>query len=490
MYAASVTMVVSADGEATGPEPPAALVQSYARLVPSDRVAAAVVDRLGLAESPNTLRDRISAQAVPGTLLLRVTVRDRRATTAAAAADAVGAAFATAVGQLEPPGPASGPQVTLWEPAATPARPVTPRPVRNLALGTLLGLLAGLAGLLVRRGLDPTLADEQEAAVLTGGPTLGSIAFEPDAGRRPLIVHVSPQSPRAEGFRQLRTNLRFAGVDGEPRSIVVTSAVAAEGRTTACCNLAITLAQDGARVCLVEGDLGRPSFAEYLGVDPTAGLTSVLIGAADLTDVLRPWDRGRFGAGQVDVLPSGPTPPNPAELVGSRAMAQLIDRLTGQYDLVLVDAPSLLGAGRGISWPGAGRGAAEPEARGLVTPAAVLASRVGGTLLVARPGRTRRGEVRRATAALRAVDARVLGNVLTMVPAGNRRGGSLPPGGAAKRARARVARRPPAVSAGNVPATTAPGSAPAGPADEPVSLTSIAARRSSAESPRPDAVRR
>lgn len=433
MYSATVTMVVSPGGgsnEATDDQSgllSGQRVRSYAKLVASDRVAAAVVGRLRLPESPDWLRNRIVTQAVPDTLLLRVSVRDSSPPRAQRLADAVGAAFAGAVAQVESPGAGQRPatRVSVWEAAKLPTDAVTPRPARDLALGLLLGLAAGLGAVFVRYRVDTTIADESEAGAITDRPNLGSIVFEPEAGRHPLIVHTSPHSPRAEAFRQLRGNLRFADVDGGLRSIVVTSSGPDEGRSTTSCNLAITLAQAGARVCLLEADLRRPSFAAYLGVDGAAGLTSVLIGAAGLDDVLKPWSTGLYAAagslgpsftgtgaflsqvgtalradgrnwlgdGGVDVLPCGPIPPDPTALLGSRGMAELMGQLSGRYDLVVIDAPPL------VSTP----------------DAAVLASRAGGTLLVVRVGRTRRGQLRRASAALRAADARVLGTVLNMV---------------------------------------------------------------------------
>jgi non-specific protein-tyrosine kinase len=402
LYAATLTLVVSSsDGANTASSYQAGLlseqrVKSYANLVASDRVAAAVVTRLRLAESPEALRGRITAAAVPDTVLMRVSVSDTDPARAKALADAVGDVFADAVARIEAPSADEPPtvRVTVWERAKLPTAPVAPRPSRNLALGILLGLLGGLGAALVRHRLDTTLAGERDAATITGLPGLGAIVFESDAARRPLIVHASPHSQRAEAFRQLRTNLRFVDVDGGPRSILVTSSVPAEGKTTTSCNLAIALAQSGKRVCLVEGDLRRPSFATYLGVESAAGLTSVLIGAAEIDDVLQPWGEGRVGDGRIDVLPCGPVPPNPSELLGSQVMANTIQQLVSRYDTVLIDAPPLLP----------------------VTDAAVLASRTDGTLLIARVGRTRREQLRRALESLRTVDARVLGTVLNMVP--------------------------------------------------------------------------
>ncbi|CAI7974568.1 non-specific protein-tyrosine kinase [Frankia sp. Hr75.2] len=403
IYAATVTMVVSSSGSDEGMASAyqggllsEQRVKSYANLVASERVAAAVIDQLNLDDSASQLRGRIEAQAVPDTVLLRAVVRDADPHRAQSIADAVGEAFSAAVARIERPAEDQPPsvRVRVWEKAKLPAAPVSPQPVRNIALGVLLGLMISIGAALLRHRLDTSVTGESDVRAVTGLPNLAMIAYDAGAGRRPLIIHANPHSPRAEAFRQLRTNLQFVDVDTAPRSILISSSLPGEGKTTTICNLAIILAQGGARVCLVEGDLRRPSFGEYLGIESAAGLTSVLIGAADLDDVLQPWGEGRVGDGRVEVLPSGPVPPNPSELLGSRNMADLIDVLCTRFDFVLIDAPPLLP----------------------VTDAAVLATRVDGVLLVARAGRTRREQIRRAADALRAVDARVIGSVLNMVP--------------------------------------------------------------------------
>jgi non-specific protein-tyrosine kinase len=404
VYAASVTMVVSssaeqAEGAASAYQAgllPQLRMKSYAKLIVTDRVAGAVIDRLGLPENPDSLRRRIAAQAVPDTVLLQATVHDSDRGRARQIADAVGDVFPPAVERIEQPAENRPPtmRVHVWARATLPTSPVSPRPVRNLTLGVLLGLLASMAIGFLRHLLDTRVSGEEDAGTVSGVPALASIVFDAEAASRPLLVQVGPQAPRAEPFRQLRTNLQFVDVDAGPRAILVTSAVPAEGRTTTSLNLAITLARSGARVCLLECDLRRPCFAGYLGVRSAAGLTSVLIGAADLDDVLQSWGEGRVGDGRIEVLPSGPVPPNPSELLGSRGMADVIEALSTRFDLVLIDAPALLSG----------------------TDAAVLASRVDGTLLVVRVGRTRREQLRRAVEALRVVDARVVGTVLNMVP--------------------------------------------------------------------------
>ncbi len=399
-YAAAETLVVvSSDGtdSATSAYQGGLLsqqrVKSYVDLVASDRIAAGAVARLGLDMPSRSLQAKIKAEAVPDTVLLRITVTDGDARRAQALADAVGEVFSEAVAQIETPAPDKLPsvRVNVWEKAKLPTEPVSPKPVRAISLGALLGLLVSIGAAVLRQRLDTSVRTDADITAATGLATLGAIAFDTAGARYPLVGPLDAQSARAEAFRQLRTNLRFADVDMPARVILVSSATSAEGKTTTTCNLAIILAQAGARVALVEADLRRPSFREYLGIETAAGLTSVLIGAVDLDDVLLPW--GDDG-GRLEVLPSGPLPPNPSELLGSRGMGEVLRELSGHFDIVLIDAPPLLP----------------------VTDAAVLAAQVDGTLLVVRNGRTRREQLARAAEVLRAVDARVLGVVHNMIP--------------------------------------------------------------------------
>lgn len=206
--------------------------------------------------------------------------------------------------------------------------------------------------------------------------------------------HALRGSPRAEAYVTIRTNLRYVDVDHPPRTVVVTSSVPGEGKTTTACNLAIAVAQAGSRVLLIEGDLRRPKVAEYLGVDGSIGLTDVLIGQIQFDDAVIHWRRGL----ECDFLASGAIPPNPSELLGSHQMAELLQELAGRYDSVIIDAPPLLP----------------------VSDAAILAAVTDGALLVVRHGETRHEQVQHATQALRQVDARILGTILNFAP--SRRG--------------------------------------------------------------------
>jgi capsular exopolysaccharide synthesis family protein len=368
-------------------------VQSYADIVNSPEVTNAIAARLQLGISGKAIAKEITATAPLNTVLVNVSVRDNIPARAQAIANAVSDEFATFASALETtPGTATSPvKVTVVKHADLPASPVSPRKKLDLTLAFLLGIAVGVGAAVLRETLDTTIKDPEQIQREFGCSTLGAISYDPDAPKRPLIVQADPHSPRAEAFRQLRTNLQFVNIDRAPRSIVITSSVPEEGKTTTATNLAIALAQSGLRVIIVEADLRRPRIAQYLSIEGAVGLTSVLINQAELQDAVQQWGGTD---GMLSVLPSGPTPPNPSELLGSQGMADLLAELERNYDLVLIDAPPLLP----------------------VTDAAVLANAASGALVVVRHGHTRREQLTRAIESLRAVDTAVFGIVLTMTP--------------------------------------------------------------------------
>jgi len=317
-------------------------------------------------------------------------------------------------------------KLTTTQPASVPTVPVAPRKSLNLALGLLVGLALGAGGALLREQLNTTVKTPDDIESLTGSVPLGLVPFDAAAKTTPLVTAEANDS-RAEAFRTLRTNLRFADVDHPPRSIVVTSPMPGEGKSTSACNIALTLALAGSRVVLVEADLRKPRVGEYLGLDSAVGLTNVLAGQHTLEDVLVPWRRQTL-----TVLPAGPVPPNPSELLGSQHMGNLLKVLGARYDYVIVDSPPLLP----------------------VTDGAVLATLTDGALLIARHGKSSRDDLEQAAHALEAVNAKLLGTVLNCIPV-RARGYSYGYGygyGYAdemsrQKARAGVTKRPPARAA-------------------------------------------
>jgi non-specific protein-tyrosine kinase len=367
-------------------------VQSYANIINSTQVTGPVADRLKVGLTAKQISREVSADAPLNTVLVNVHVTDTSAHRAQRLANAVSQQFANYAAYLEATAGGKTPpvKVTVVKSAALPTAPVSPKKVLDLGLGLVVGIVLGVGGAVARETLDNSVKTPDDVQAATGRPAIGVIAFDPEAKAHPLIVTQHPHSTRAEAFRQLRTNLQFVDIDTELKSIVFTSSVPSEGKTTTVCNLAISLAQTGAKVLLIEADLRRPRVAQYLGLDGSVGLTSVLVGATSALDATQRW-----GESCLNVLASGPLPPNPSELLSSHAMADLLRRLEGRYDVVLLDAPPLLP----------------------VTDAAVLAAETSGAVLIVKHGSTTREQLARSAEALQeGVGARILGCVINMTP--------------------------------------------------------------------------
>ncbi len=366
-------------------------VKSYVEIVATPLVLDPVRASLGLDITTEQLADKVTASAPVDTVIVTIAVTDESPERARDLTNAVVQEFAAVVPRLEASGSnTTAPvAVTIIRRANTPADPISPNPALNLALGFVVGLLIGVVSATLREKFDTGIKRADDIVSATGTAPIAEITQD-RAAEKDLVVHENARSPRAEAFRRLRTNLQFLRVDSPPRSIVITSPSSGDGKSMTACNLAASLAQSGERVVLVEADLRRPVFDKYLRVEPAAGLTSLLIGAADIEDVLQPWRDANL-----KVLASGPIPPNPSELLGSKNMIDLLDALSRSFDHVILDAPPLLP----------------------VTDGAVVSALADGVLLVATVKKTKREHLTSAIEALRTVDAQLLGVVLNRVPA-------------------------------------------------------------------------
>jgi Mrp family chromosome partitioning ATPase/capsular polysaccharide biosynthesis protein len=290
-----------------------------------------------------------------------------------------------------------------------------PKTLRNVALAVVLGLVLGLAVVFLREALETRVRAAEEISARLGGlPLLGRVPSLPKRLRRAgrLVMIEEPASQRAEAFRIVRANLDFVTLDRDVRTIMVTSALHQEGRSTTIANVAIALARAGKHVVLVDLDLRRPVLGRVFGVNGP-GLTQVALGQIPIEEALTPIvltdppARGRRlvrrrggngnGAltrellGQLEVLPSGPVPPDPGEFVSSPAVGRILHALRGRADVVLVDAPRALHIGDVIT----------------------LSSRVDGIVVVARSKALRRQTLADLNRVLAPVRTRVLGLVVT-----------------------------------------------------------------------------
>ncbi len=275
----------------------------------------------------------------------------------------------------------------MVEPAVPNPNPSSPKIVVNVLIALLLGGLLGIGGAFLVDYLDDSIKSADDVERATGLATLGAIPkMRLDSGKSQiysLATLVYPRSSVAESFRALRTNLEFTGIDAPIATILVTSPLPREGKTTVATNLAVAFAQAGHRTVLVDADLRRPEVHKFFALDNRRGLTSILrsddISIADVA-------LGTEDA-NLRIVTSGPPPPNPAELLASTRMTVILERLKRSAEIVIIDSPPV----------------------NLVTDAAILIRQVDGAILVVDAGHTSRTAVRRAADSLSRVGGRVLG---------------------------------------------------------------------------------
>jgi non-specific protein-tyrosine kinase len=358
-------------------------VTTYARVIDSPEVLKYVQTDLHLGLPDSTLRDKLSASALSGVAIIEVHATDGSASRAASLATSGANGLIAAVKNIT-----NSVNLFLIHPADQPSSPSSPKPLLNLALGAVLGLLVGVALAVARDILDNRIKDPESLGKTADAPLMGVIVEDPWTERHAIATRAGNRNIRAENFRQLRANLQFANVDEHPRVIAVTSSVPEEGKTTVAINLASTLAEAGFSVCLVDADLRRPTVAKVLGLVSPVGLTSVLIQQIALNEALQ------HAGSTLYVLASGPTPPNPSEVLASSYVRDVIRSLLESVDYVVIDTAPLL-----------------PVADG-----SEVAALADGTLLVARHGVTTDTNVQRSVQSLRRVDAKLIGVVLNRMP--------------------------------------------------------------------------
>jgi polysaccharide biosynthesis transport protein len=289
--------------------------------------------------------------------------------------------------------------------ARPPMAPIEPNIPRNLLFSILLGSATGVGLAFLLEGLDNTIRTTEQAQMISGLASLGMIPLGSKSAREgpnpkrliiasskeavELVTQVRPQSQMAESYRALRTSLLLSNLGSPPKVIMVTSALPQEGKSTTSINCGVVLAQKGVRVLLIDADLRRPSIHKTLGMGPRSGLSNVLTGSSTLEQTIT---RSSI-LPNLYILPAGTPPPNPAELLASSNMRDVLAQLREQYDHIVVDTPPTLS----------------------VTDAVVLSPRADAVLLVIRSAQTTKQALRRARDILTQVNAKVVGVLLNAV---------------------------------------------------------------------------
>jgi len=279
--------------------------------------------------------------------------------------------------------------VQLVEPAKPNFSPVRPKVMINTMLGLVVGLMLAGGILFLVEYLDDTVRSPEEISQAYDLPTLGYIAKIPKSrnnGMEGVYILSNPRSPIAEAFRSLRTNIEFAGVVEPVKTILVTSPGPEEGKSTVTTNLASVMVQGGKRVVVVDCDLRRPRVHKLFGMNNRVGVSGLFRGQVNLNDVIEKRLQNLF------VITSGAIPPNPAELLGSKAMDKLIADLSNMMDIVILDSPPLV-----------------------VTDPVVLSTKVDGVIMVVNPGKTKKESLKAAMTQFSRAEARVLGVIINRI---------------------------------------------------------------------------
>jgi capsular exopolysaccharide synthesis family protein len=289
--------------------------------------------------------------------------------------------------------------VRILDRARPNTRPVRPDLIRNGALAFLLGLLGGLGLAFAAEGLDRTVTTQLQVETQIGLTFLGiipSIERKNDGSSIELIVHDHPMAAVAECLRAIRTNLLFMSPEKPLKTLLITSSGPQEGKTTTATSLAITMAANGSRVLLVDADMRRPRVHRIFGLSNKAGLSSLILGEGKLGQVVQPTN-----ITGLTVLPCGPVPPNPSELLHTASFARLVAEMASAYDLVIFDSPPV----------------------GVVSDAVVMGTHVDGTVMVLKTGQTIREAARLAVRQLQDVNANLVGALLNNLDISNQKYG-------------------------------------------------------------------
>ena len=371
-------------------------VKSYLDVAKSRAVAEDVRSSLGLDESPDALLRQVTVSNPEETSNLKVSVVSSSPEEAQRIAEAWIGAIGDQVQSLE--GDQTIIQFVSLDSAQLPLSPSSPDMRLYVAAGLLIGAIAAAAYMLIRHQFDRRIRSVDSVEDSIGLPVIGTVPLRKQADGGRIVLsrggndHDGADAADyaiAESMRRLRTNLQFMDVDNPPRVLAITSSIPGEGKSFVIANLATTIAEAGQDVVVVDADLRRPVVAETFGVVGSVGLTDVLAGRAKITDVLQPWGE----TGHLFVLAAGSVPPNPSELLASRAMRTLLEEL-GEHAMVLIDTPPLLP----------------------VADAAILTAQTDGAMVVCSANKTTFDMLAESVVSLRRVHGRALGAIVNRVP--------------------------------------------------------------------------
>lgn len=359
---------------------------SFAQLATSSRVLQPVIDELDMDITPRNLARSLQVSIPQSTVTLQITANSLQAQRAADLANAVAAELIDVVQDVAPKTPEGASSITaqVIDEAVPPLFQTSPNRPRDTVIGGFLGGISGLAAVFLFAVLDTRIRNEEALQKAGGDPVLGVITRDKELAAGGVAVARAPMGFVAEEFRRLRSALAYTNVGRRNRILLVTSVTPGDGKSTISVNLSMTLAMHQKSVLLIDADLRRPKVHEHLGIDDDVGLTDVLLGNIAIQEA-------SFAVpdSSLEALASGGIPPNPAQLITSEAMADVIGQASEAYDWVIIDSPPSLS----------------------VADAALLAPLVDGVIVVVST-KTSRAEFAHCVQGLETSGARIIGTVL------------------------------------------------------------------------------
>jgi tyrosine-protein kinase len=400
VYEAHVSLYVRPAQPIAGTDPTVAglttdaVLRTYADWMTQRPILDQVNTQLNLGLRPEDLKKQITVTPQTNTLLLDVAVQDTKPAQARDIANQLVGDFIDTVNQAQQSQTSTAPQtdkLIVTSPAVLPDTPVLPNKTLNVAIAFAAGLLVAVGLAFLLDYMDQSIKGDDELTERLGLVPVGHIPFvPPNKTRRGELDELDAHSPAAEAYKALRTGVMFSTIEQKLKAIVITSSEAGEGKSRTAANLAIALAQAGHRTLLIDADFRRPSQHRLFGKVRNVGLSNLILG-----DVSREAITEVDAAPGLFLLPSGPTPPNPSELLGSATMAELMGRLWHDYGYVIIDTPPV----------------------NAVTDASILARAANATILIVEQGRTTWAALTNARQLLDRVGANTIGAVINKVRA-------------------------------------------------------------------------
>lgn len=366
-------------------------IKSYPTLATTDVVLNPVINQLHLDMSGEELADKLTVTNPQNTAFINIRVVDQDAQTAKNIAEAVSGSLSNVVEHsLYSDVKTSPVKITVVQSATIPTTPSSPNIPLNIIVGILCGLALGAIVALLKDVLSTKIETEEEIGQYIDAPIIGRIAENKSLDDATPAVINEPGSPIAEDFRRIRTNLSFIApvANTQCHLIVITSTGASEGKTTNSVNIAAALAENGARVLLIDADLRHPSIAKKLDLDESAGLVHVLSGQASVKDVIQ-----RYWKPNLHIMPAGPKPPNASALLNSPVMSELLRNAMRQYDYVLIDTAPMI----------------------VANDAAIFLRQGGALVMVVRRGQTQKHDIQEIADELNTLDMSASGVVFNCV---------------------------------------------------------------------------